>query len=269
MVDKKEHLCVGFTPDLGDPIRRRGGTEFVHPFQEDALGLRFDMVECGNCHAWAHAQASEAGGLACEGCGKILDRVQSNECRVPVAFRTNFKPLVSQEEADSGVRHRSIQAEGKALQLSEQSEFLSTGGAYRLGFDETTTTFRLNRGPLLPDGKQAFEILEGQDTYPWRNLALPAQVVSSEARLLPERFEPKSQPRRVWLAAPKTTDATYLLPSTLQKGLALHRLPSRSDNPPMEGRRWLGVRAAALSATYLLVNRASLELDIDPGVRCR
>ncbi len=28
--------------------------------------------------------------------------------------------------------------------------------------------------------------------------------------------------------------------------------------------RWLGVRAAALSATYLIVNRAALSLDIDP-----
>ena len=68
----------------------------------------------------------------------------------------------------------------------------------------------------------------------------------------------------IWLAAPKTTDALYLVPSSNPHGLAMHRLPARTELPAPDQERWLGIRAAALSAVYILVNRASLELDIDP-----
>jgi hypothetical protein len=159
VIDKKEHLCTGFTPELSSPIKGRGGEERVTAFQDDALGARFDMVECGHCHAWAQVPAAEGSDWTCRGCGKALDRAQGHECRVPVAFRTNFRPRTSQEDADSGVRHRSIQAEGKVLELPEQVGFLKEGGKYRLGFDETTRTFRLNRGPSLQDGHQTFEVL--------------------------------------------------------------------------------------------------------------
>ena len=202
-----------------------------------------------------------------QGCGKELDSAQGHECRVPVAFRTDFKPSTSQEDADSGVRHRSIQAEGKVLDLEEQVLAIGeSAGRYRLGFDSTSRTFRLNRGPSLEDGRQTFRVESGVQTYPWNSrLSLPRQVVSSEKRLRPKDFQPDPQPpREMWLAAPKVTDSIYLLPSALQAGLSLHRLPSRSDEPGDAGRRWLGVRSAALSATYLLVNRASLHLDIDP-----
>ena len=70
----------------------------------------------------------------------------------------------------------------------------------------------------------------------------------------------------VWLAAPKTTHALFIAPRALQAGLALFRLPGRTDESPVreDVARWQGVRAAALSATYLVVNRVSMDLDIDP-----
>ena len=70
----------------------------------------------------------------------------------------------------------------------------------------------------------------------------------------------------MWLASPKTTDSLFLQPTRNPPGLSLHRLPSRSDeaDPPFHTVRWLGVRAAAFSASHMLANRASLDLDIDP-----
>ncbi|WP_242392216.1 DEAD/DEAH box helicase [Anaeromyxobacter oryzisoli] len=268
VMDKKEHLSVGFTPELSNPIRVRKGEELVKAFKgQKALGVRFDLVECNHCHAWTQAAAAAQSEWTCKGCGKALDAAQSHECRVPVAFRTNFKPKTSQEDADSGVRHRSIQAEGKELKLEDQQlEIDGHLGAYRLGFDGTAITFRLNRGPAAEDGRQAFRVESGEEPFPWNpKLLLPGQIVSSEKHLRPKDFRPEAGgAKEIWLAAPKTTDSIYLLPSQISPGLSLHRLPARSDDPAAASMRWLGVRSAALSATYFLVNRASLHLDIDP-----
>src|SRR5262249_33096848 len=61
-----------------------------------------------------------------------------------------------------------------------------------------------------------------------------------------------------WLAAPKTTDALFLAPAQVPAGLRINRVGGK------EQAGITSVRAAALSATYLLVNRAALELDLDP-----
>ena len=75
---------------------------------------------------------------------------------------------------------------------------------------------------------------------------------------------------RIWLAAPKTTDVLYLAPTTIPVGLAIERVVgprSLEGLTPVQILDALGrtaVRAAALSATFILVNRASLDLDVDP-----
>lgn len=265
VIDKREHLCVGFTPELTEPVPGKGG-QTVIALQDDALGAVYRLLECGHCHAWTQVGADVAADQRCAGCGHMLQPEQVKTCRVPVAFRTNFKPRTKQEDADAGVRHRSIQAEGKALELTEQAGFLGGRGRYLLGFDLTTRTFRLNRGPEHETGGQGFELKLGEDVYPGKKktLQLPNQVVSTDERLKSDDFNASGAATRIWLAAPKTTDALYLLPATVSEGLALHQLPPRSDVPSEQSIRWLGVRAAALSATYVVVNRASLHLDIDP-----
>lgn len=265
VIDKREHLCVGFTPELTEPLPGKKSNA-VTALQNDALGAVYRLLECGHCHAWTEVAEKTETELRCGGCGHLLDREQAKTCRVPVAFRTNFRPKTKQEDADSGVRHRSIQAEGKALDLVEQSKVLGGHERYLLGFDETTRTFRLNRGPQQDSGAQEFEVALGEDVYPGKakRIVLPGQVVSTDARLRPPDFQQTGGTSAVWLAAPKMTDSLYLLPSAASNGLALHRLPARSEKPTRTEERWIGVRAAALSATYLIVNRAALRLDIDP-----
>ena len=68
----------------------------------------------------------------------------------------------------------------------------------------------------------------------------------------------------VWLAAPKTADSLFLRAGAVGPGLALERMPSRTDAPELDHKRWLGVRAAAISASYILASRAATDLDIDP-----
>jgi hypothetical protein len=66
-----------------------------------------------------------------------------------------------------------------------------------------------------------------------------------------------TQHRGVWLASPKTTDSLFLAPSRVHPGLRAHMVGAGSQ-------RRTAVRAAAISAAYLIVNRAAKALDIDP-----
>ena len=273
VVDKQEHLVVGMTPPLAPPLQWPP-EQVLKTFRKLPFGQRIWMLECGHCHAWLESDKhpDPSFGGACASCGRILSPDRAFLCWVPNGFRTNLRPKTRQEGADVGIRHRSIQAEGKALDFQPFKTPAKLGEqlAVALAFDARSRTFRLNRGPEHEDGKRGFDVRMGSQTITWSRLklTLPQQAISAESRLeetVPQ-FESSGYRERIWLASPKTTDALFLQPTVSPPGLSLHRLPSRSDDadPPFETVRWLGVRAAAFSASHILVNRASLDLDIDP-----
>ena len=61
----------------------------------------------------------------------------------------------------------------------------------------------------------------------------------------------------IWLAAPKTTDSLFIAPKVVPPGLRPNLWGAEIERDP-------AIRAAALSATFILVHRAALELDVDP-----
>jgi DEAD/DEAH box helicase domain-containing protein len=276
VIDKKEHLAVGMTPDLAPPFpgRRDQPYQEIKAFQSTPYGQRVWMLECGHCHAWMESveRPDDSFERECPSCMRILSPERAHLAWVPNGFRTNFQPKTRQEDADAGVRHRSIHAEGKALDFQPHEVELGSGCtlAVALAFDGRSRTYRLNRGPEHDDGVRGFDVRAGSQRIPWgwRSFELPRQAISVDPRLerTVRQFDASANVERVWLAAPKTTDSLFLQPTLNPPGLALHRLPSRSDDtdPPFQTVRWLGVRAAALSAAYMIVNRASLDLDIDP-----
>jgi DEAD/DEAH box helicase domain-containing protein len=266
VIDKQEHQCIGFTPDLAPP-RPGSRPQVLSAFDDDAFGRGFRMIECGGCRAWT-SLPSAGGPELCAGCGLELDLSRAQECRVPNGFRTDFRPKVKQDEAEGGTRHRSIQAEGAALRFESMTcPLRRVDGQLNVAFESTARTYRLNRGPKLdaPLNGQAFQLQRGrQDGYPWRTVTMPSQVVADSFEANIRGFVGEGAEPALWLAAPKTTDGLYLAPTCNPVGLALHRLPARSDVPTPVSERWLGVRAAAISATYLVASRAALDLDIDP-----
>ena len=64
-------------------------------------------------------------------------------------------------------------------------------------------------------------------------------------------------PMTGWLASRKTTDSLYLAPTRTHELLDISRVAGTGEK--------VSVRAAALTASFLLVDRAALELDVDPG----
>ena len=268
--DKREHLCVGLTPELGLPRRVPYNDEAsALGFQGGPFGETFRMSQCGVCSAWARLDTKNGGaeteGLRCAACGAFLSDTSGRTCVVPNGFRTDFAP--GQGEGSTGSRHRAVQAEGRALELVEhETEQDGLRARARLYFDPRARTYRLNRGPVVDGEPRGFGFESGSQRVflGGGRLRLPRQAIANGAEV--KGFQAEGTEEPVWLAAPKTTDSLYLTPSTIREDLSLHRLPARSEHPdPFDGSRWQGVRAAALSATFLIVDRAASELDIDPS----
>lgn len=266
--DKYEHLSIGCTPNFELPqYIRPGGEGTVNLFQRSPFGEEFDIVQCPVCSAWSQLENNLETDVRCGACEAIIGSECAQRCVVPNAFRTNFRPRPKQDQNESGSRHRSIQAEGKILKFQESHlETLGTKLSLAIAFDSQSRTYRLNRGPLNEDDSRGFRLSSG--TQEWglgdKTLHIPLQAVSMGLRGT-RNFQAQGDAINVWLAAPKTTDSIYLAPASTPKCLSLCRLPNRNEQADGGSSRWQGVRAAALSATFLLVGRAALELDIDPA----
>ena len=267
VLDKREHMAVGFTPELSNPLQRRGDSMVV-PMQSSAFGQSFSLVQCGLCQAWTDVSGGEV--VEKCACGAALNPLNQRLCRVPHAFRTDLpvRARQSEEEGDGGTRHRSIQAEASTIGLEDASGF-GSGGTWRVSYAHRAgRTFRLNRGPAHDTGSRGFDVLEGIDKLARRGgLELQHQTISADDKLLLRvtGFSPhNNDTERIWLAAPKVTDALYVAAQGAPIGLALHRLPAATDEAVLDVTSWLGVRAAALSASFIFVNLAAMRLDIDP-----
>ncbi|MCO5165003.1 MAG: DEAD/DEAH box helicase [Planctomycetes bacterium] len=267
VVDKWEYECLGFTPILGGPAPVKTVPREYLTMSATPYGEEYSLVEC-TCGAWKRVRNEPEPGIppddpTCASCGLLLDAT-AKPCVVPRAFRTNFTPHPKDDDEPGGHRYRAVYAEGRQLDMRD----VTIGGApveYQLSLtcESQTKTFRLNRGPREQDGEQGFHVSLGTTKLSSGRYVIKHQAVDKKIEIT----DPEATARSVWLVAPKVTDGLYLAPTTMNPDLALPRLPTvqtSATQPTREQKRWLGVRAAAISATYLIVNRAALELDIDP-----
>lgn len=251
--DKMQHHCVGFTGPLRRDVRLRSANDAIAPLA-GAFHNTFNLGQCTGCGAWKQLFDGDEN---CTGCGQLIAVSAARQCVVPAAFRTDFWPQSIEVEEVIGQRHRSILAEAEEVVLQAVS------GSGLLWAEKHARTFRLNRGPQTDvNGAreyQGFSTRFGSDRV-WvggRPAILEQQHIMADN--LPRTFQPDANGggvTGVWLAAPKTTDAMYLAPAGVRPGLRLAAV-ERDE-------RHTAVRAAALSAVFLLVQRAALELDVDP-----
>jgi DEAD/DEAH box helicase domain-containing protein len=278
--DKHKHLCVGFTGPLGRFFFKQPPGVPFSPMSEP-FGTPFWMLECVNCNSWFRYEAKPDDSIGeCGSCGAQLDPIRSAECREPLGFRTNFHPSTDADSEGPSGRHRSIQSEtGPMTFNSVMGSNLSVAPAPQI------KTYRLNRGPMNPDlpgSTLGFSASSGRQrlTRGRRAEALLESQYISDDMVGDEEKEPRffapdaganaSNVSHVWLAAPKTTDAIYFSPTAIPPGLTLERVAGPRTLDGLAGPQVLNallhtaVRAAALSAAFILTNRAALELDIDP-----
>lgn len=258
--DKQEHMCLGFTGALPDYVSKRGAVSEIKP-RENAFADPFWMAPCGYCGAWQRFDADpRANGAECGSCNRVLDVATAGECRTPNGFRTDFWPREVEEQPLTAGRHRLNTAEGKAVQLvAEDKSNLS------FAYQPQSRLYRLNRGRLDALGSNrwlGFDVTAGSQRHgrSGRVRLLDQWIATNDQLPIPTGFDPNPlvpSLQGIWLAASKTTDALFLAPSAVASGLRPHMVGTGQQ-------RITSVRAAAISAAHILVNRAALELDIDP-----
>jgi DEAD/DEAH box helicase domain-containing protein len=276
--DKRSHLCVGFTGPLpGFRFKNPPGIR-INPMAPP-FGDPFWMLECENCRSWFRFDTRPDEKIGnCVSCTEPLEPKHSIESREPLGFRTNFRPSSEVDSEGRSGRHQSTQSATEPLDF-----YQCTNTNLSIAIKPQIKTYRLNRGAL-----------EGSDTKNWQGFSavmgtdhnfrgskevfFESQMISEEFSNSfnpPNKFEPYADPdaqrvNGIWLAAPKTTDALFLAPTKIPRGLCIQRVVGPrylNGLPKNEILKTLGctsVRAAALSATFILINRAALHLDIDP-----
>ncbi|MCC7071753.1 MAG: DEAD/DEAH box helicase [Deltaproteobacteria bacterium] len=263
--DKLEHRCVGFTgslPEVRVPRAKKGEKkEFpvVAPLTP-SFGNTLYLGECSSCRAWTFAVDEPSGGLECKACGISIPRSEVGTCVEPLGYRTDFRPDAASDDELAASAFRGAYAEGRKLELPP---VLTSDLALRV-LDEARI-FRLNRGKGQRDGAGPI-LYSGFSTSLANNVfkdnvdgAYVQMTVEQQSIAISDDLNlTNAQPDRdsCWLVSQKTTDSLYISTSSLAQGLRLQHV-----NTPG---RWTSVRAAATSATFLVANKASYFLDIDP-----
>lgn len=261
--DKRRHLCVGFTGPLPDIYRIPGAHE-IKPYDSRPFADVFYIAECTHCGAWrVLTQATQS--VSCQACGDEIPVQAIQECRTPSAFRTDFKPDSVDEDDLSSGRHRTVAAEGCEVILNTID-----GCNLALHLKHRSQIFQLNRGTANGDGTfDGFRVNERRmDCYlPNRDRRRPTRIFLTDQYIADEpRFTKLGKPVETalpqgpfWLAARKTTDSLFVAPSRRHPGSRIQQV-----GRPEGAGGILSVRAAAISATFLLAQHAALDLDIDP-----
>lgn len=256
--DKLQHVSVGFTAPLHEPrFFRPGG--WTYQSSAESIVRETHLYRCNSCGAWNEATSEDMNEdiLLCIVCEQFVAKTEAKRAVTPAAFRTDFRPKHSDEDIESGSRGPRI---ANALTSRDEMDLLVNTSC--LARKDSTRTFTLNKGPdgegfametgtaLGPDQDDRPTPMQGQITLPGRNIRFfGAPAIWGPA----------------WLMSSKFTRSLALAPAVVDPRLCLERMPIMTSGDVSWGlARWAGVRAAVLSASFLIVQRAARELDIDP-----
>jgi Distinct helicase family with a unique C-terminal domain including a metal-binding cysteine cluster len=259
--EKLRHRCIGFTGVLPDPDQY--ATDFGMPMQpfsnwcKDDFHLRF----CGECGAWGRGSEHST---TCPACNATLSDT-GIRCITPAAYRTELRP--TDENLASKVGQRITLAS-----LGEPDE-KKTDENLSVNFAEAAEIFLVNPGFRDEQDFSGFSVQEATDNdaqqiWWWNDkprLKLGGQAIDADVLAEDQngRYRAGDDPIKAWLASTKVTNSLQIGPVKLNPNLRLldmdiglsmgRRDPSRTS-----------VRASAISATEILVQRAALDLDIAP-----
>jgi hypothetical protein len=199
--------------------------------------------------------------VQCVDCGCDIPSERFATYTSPVAFTTDFRPKSVEEGELAPVFRRVTTTEASNVFLDSVP-----GSNMSVGTTADARVLRLNEGKLDDSGvAQPFAMVPTKDhrvPAPGnRKWSLDGQLVTEEKFA---ELDMRGAARRnldltdeaVRLMARKKTDAVYLTPVRVPEGLDIGRVGRDFGDT--------SVRAALISATHLLMQRASLDLDIAP-----
>jgi ATP-dependent helicase YprA (DUF1998 family) len=293
--DKREHRCIGLTPRIG-----LKGNDFG-TLQELPWDRLFLLGSCPRCSAWQQLQISQdEETLTCPSCGQSSERTgwEVRSCLEPAGFRTDFRPDRNLEALPGGHSH-ALSADAtppKKQHWKTYKHQTAVGDLHlRLVTSQDSIVYRINRGPRSDKGQEGFNLVwrEGILKSPSKNGGALRPTPGRDHPLLAQAIDQRvsdvqwlttilakpaiaadepSSIDAVFLVAPRVTDGLYLRPTGIHPLLAINKLgrdltvPGQNQTGQFfaEGPQyWQGVRAAAISASQLLIARATRELDVD------
>lgn len=271
--DKRKHVSVGLTGMLAPPMGR--GRPVV-PFTEAVLD-EYALARCEVCRAWNRQDLARE--RACVSCGHVILVEAWTMCLEPSGYRTDFRPQPAKMDESTSKAARTVQAEGTPLHPTRSA---TSNLAWNL--DPKARTYRVNRGKSESqeetggetDSWSGYDLTEvtskaylrGGDRTDIRHQLLDFDADPAGGRT----SEPDGGTRDgVWLASAKTTDMLTLTPQGSADGVDIASVNAprslvrlRGDDLAAALQR-TAIRSAALSAAQLVVFKAAIHLDVDPG----
>ncbi|MCR9216923.1 MAG: DEAD/DEAH box helicase [bacterium] len=262
--DKVDHHCIGFTGTIGSPPDGGGNYVDVEPLgswrqDEGIVGL---CLVCGS--------ASTREDEPCLVCDSSIDWVHAQKTVSPTAYRTRFRP--ADPDLQAVVNRIDTLAE-----VREESLETSIGNL-EIRFDAGCLIHKLNKG----QAEEGFSVVEVRDadaakyrrSNRSRYISLSSQAV--DASYLSDNSDERRMTRpqtgirwdrrdpvegSFWLASNRITNSISVVPIELNHRLRLGALDV--GHPDSRRASRTSVRAAAISATWMIALRASLDFDTD------
>lgn len=267
--DKQEYECVGFTGSLL-PVRSYRVSTVVAPLT-GPFADPFFMSRCAICGTYTRwdvvPDQAELQNAICESCKSAGSMGTPDELREPLGFRTILWPTEDEGKRKPAGRHRSIHAEAQSIAMTE-----SATANLGLCFAPSLRTYRINRGSPTANGWAGFSVKTGNATHPIgrKSFVLENQAIEAGfADRILDNANAATVDGPFFLAGGKTTHALFVGPLEVNPDLALEQLVRPSARPTngretLDGFHRTAVRAAAMSATIMIVERAAMALDVDP-----
>lgn len=260
--DKLKHRVIGFTAVLPDPERRSSTSIYVGEPQGAWTTDEAYVARCERCGSSSLADGHAAGEpIACEDCGEPIPRDRFSQYYTPAAFRTDFRPEDNQLDDVAPMTTKTV---ATVLHKGKGQDF----GPLRVWGGAGVTVMHLNDGVEDEEGEpQGFSVELATDAWVLRNfktvratnLQFQAVDLTASAKREPSRWQDRDLHKmKFGLIARKETDALYLELRSFDQRLRLDMVARKG---PMTS---TAARAAAISATHLLVQKAALALDVAP-----
>jgi hypothetical protein len=269
--DKRKHTSIGFTAPIG-PVRINDATNSAF-FQPNSPRDQWYSEEgwiamCPHCGGTNSAPSAVMDTITCADCGTSVEADRFQPYYAPAAFRTSFLPTsVDQEELTPRAGRRDVSSEIEDVRATE-----APGTNLMFATGEKAAVIRRNEGPIGANGEpEGFTV-----QHAVQRLLKVRNEPSTWARGLKNQFVRPDElanttfwgphvdpsgivppPINVKLMSRKRTDSFYVGMKAVPQGLAYDRLGGRGPSKT-------SIRAAAISATQLFLQRAALEFDIGP-----
>jgi hypothetical protein len=256
--DKQKHRAIGFSGSLMEPQLRGNVIDLGQ--LGDWFGDEAYVAWCPTCGAAKHRAEEPRARLECDDCAGEIQSGDFHRYLTPNAFRTDFKPEANDLDDVGQMAIRTI-----ATVLHEGDP--ADAGSVRVHRGASTTVMNLNDGVANELGEPSFFHVDvvTDNRVPVRGrpfAALPKQAIAADYLAAGGAGRWSHHAGVVGpfgLVSRKETDALYLEVADFDARLCLDLVAKRGTMFQ------ISARAAAISATHLLVQKAAIELDVAPG----